>query len=513
LDFVPNLRPAIVSPPQSQIVTNGSDVTFAVTAQSRSALSYQWQKDGSALIGATTASLTLLGVSSSDQGTYQVVVTNLYGAVTSAAATLAVSNLIAVASISGQPSDQSAGLGGNATFSVTAGGTPPLTFQWQHDGADLAGRTNSSLTIVNAGPADQGAYRARVSNPGGSTNSQAALLTVVSPPDSFVGYTVPGSRYAQNFNSLPNPGLSSVNADNPVKVAGVTYGLANPFDFTFPVLPNSVDPNTGTGLGGLGLTNSVAGWYAAGALGSKFGASAGDQSTGGAISFGSTNSLDASTNRALGLVATSSTGPTVFGLKLINQTTSTLAQITVHVTGELWRQAAVAKSLAASYWIELTGTNGFSTNETAQLSALSVSFPTDATATNPVPVDGGLRANQISLGVTNQAITDWPPGAALWLTWQMTDATGKGQGLAIDDLLFSAAMDQIAPATQLAVQVSGSNVVLSWSAVLTGYQLQSNLDLSQAGGWGPVSQPVIVTNGLNTVTLPIGKTQFFRLKK
>src|SRR4029077_17151598 len=43
LSFVPNLGPLIVTQPQSQTVTNGGQVTFDVVAQSRVALSYQWQ--------------------------------------------------------------------------------------------------------------------------------------------------------------------------------------------------------------------------------------------------------------------------------------------------------------------------------------------------------------------------------------------------------------------------------------------------------------------------------------
>jgi hypothetical protein len=255
------------------------------------------------------------------------------------------------------------------------------------------------------------------------------------------------------------------------------------------------------------------GWYAMGQVAPKFGASNGDQSTGGAISFGSTNNVAASANRALGLLATSSTGATAFGLKLVNETASSLGQITLHFTGELWRQAAVAKSLIFSYWIDPTGTNSFGTNSTAQLSALDVSFPTLSSATNPIPVDGTLPANQISVGVTNQAIAAWDPGAALWLTWQMTDPAGKGQGLAIDDLTFSASPSSTVATAVLSIGLSGGNALISWPAAVTGYQLQSSSDLGNAIGWGSVPQQVTVTNGSNVVTVPVSGTQFYRLKK
>jgi hypothetical protein len=191
-----------------------------------------------------------------------------------------------------------------------------------------------------------------------------------------------------------------------------------------------------------------------------------------------------------------------------------LNQITVHLTGELWRQAALAKSLAAGYWIDPAATNAFSTNLTARLPMLDVAFAANPAATNPIPFDGTVSLNQLSIGTTNQPIAAWPPGAAFWLSWQMTDATGKGQGLAIDNLVFSAAATQVGPLAQLSILQSVTNVIVSWPATLSGYQLQGNLDLGTPGGWSSVSQPVIVSNGLNSVAIPIGpSSQFFRLKQ
>ncbi|HLH53478.1 MAG TPA: immunoglobulin domain-containing protein [Verrucomicrobiae bacterium] len=514
LDFVPDLRPVIVSQPQSQTVTNGAQANFSVAVQSRYALSYQWQKNSSDIVGATSPTLALQNVSSSDQATYRVVVTNLYGSVISANATLTVNQVLTPPVITAQPSSQTVALGGTATFSVSASGTAPLSYQWSLNGAALVNQTNSNLVLPNAGPSAQGTYAVLVRNPAGSTNSQGATLTVTSPAASFVSYTTAGALYSQNFDSLPNPGTASVNADNPVKIGAVTYGVANPFDFSFPILPNSVDPNTGTGLGGLGLSNSMAGWYGMGGVAPKLGAGSGDQSTGGIISFGLTNSLAAATNRALGLLATSSTGPTAFGLKLLNQSSVVLGQISVQFTGELWRQAAVAKTLAFAYWIDPAATNGFSSNTTALVTSLNVSFPVNPAATNPVPTDGTAPANQQTLGATIPLSAPWAPGAALWLSWRMDDPTGKGQGLAIDNFVFSAAPGQTGSGPELAIHQSGGNVILSWPTAASGFQLQSNSSLSSPSGWSAVSLPVSSNNGTNSVIVPIGgAAQFFRLKQ
>jgi hypothetical protein len=311
----------------------------------------------------------------------------------------------------------------------------------------------------------------------------AATFGFATTPAQVV-YANVGSVYVQNFDSLPNPGTNTVDSANPVTINSVTYALANPFGLGLPI----------QGPGGLGLSNTMPGWFGLASLTGKFGASEGDQSTGGLISFGLTNSPVASANRALGLLATSSTGPTAFGLCLVNGTGLVLNQMTVSYTGELWRQSAVPKRLSFGYLIDTTSANGFSTNLTASLPALDVSFPTES-ADTPVPVDGTAALNQTALSVTDQVITNWPPGAALWLVWSMVDATGKGQGLAIDNLTFSASS---CPA--LSVQVAGANLILSW----TDGQLQSSTNV--AGPYSTLSGVASpFTNALE------GACQFYRL--
>ena len=72
-------------------------------------------------------------------------------------------------------------VGETATFSVVAGGTAPLSYQWQKGGADISGATGSSYTTPAAAMADNGShFRVTVSNTAGSVTSNAALLTVSS---------------------------------------------------------------------------------------------------------------------------------------------------------------------------------------------------------------------------------------------------------------------------------------------------------------------------------------------
>jgi hypothetical protein len=329
--------------------------------------------------------------------------------------------------------------------------------------------------------------------PGAPNNGTAT------PPPSFVDYAAPASVYTQDFDSLPDPGATSVNAANPVTINETTYSLASPYDFAYPTIV------TGSS-GGLGIS-ALAGWYGTSALLSRFGATDGDQTTGGQISFG----LPSNSNRALGLLATSSTGGTAFGVRFINGTGMTLNRMNLKYTGEIWRQSNLSKTLQFYYAMDLTGTNTFPSGATAFLPALNVSFPTVTTDANGVAVDGTSSLNQTNLGVLDQAITNWPPGAALWLVWQMTDTTGKAQGLAIDNLSFSASVPLPVP---LYVQASGTNLLMNWTGVAGQvYQLEYKTNLTDPA-WIPAGSPVTGTGGALALTNNSGALpqRFFHLR-
>jgi hypothetical protein len=265
--------------------------------------------------------------------------------------------------------------------------------------------------------------------------------------------------------------------------------------------------------GGLGLA-SLAGWYGladpTASVGLRFGATDGDQTTGGLLSFG----LPDSANRALGLLATSSTGYTAFGVRLLNGTGQTLNYINVQFLAEVWRQSNLPKTATCFYWVDLSGTADFSLNATALLPALNLSFPTVSADVGGVAVDGTAAANQSSLAVTNQAISAWPPGAALWLVWEMSDPTGKAQGLGMDNLSFSASTwptGFVAPALT-APFVSGTNFAITCASV-NGliYQVQA-CDSLTTTNWAPLGGAVPGTGQPLTFNLNATNAQrFFRV--
>ena len=84
--------------------------------------------------------------------------------------------------ISTQPQDQSVFTSQNATFTVVASGTGPLSYQWYYNNnTPITNATGSSLTITNAQVTDTGGYSVIVTNAYGSASSGTANLTVSTP--------------------------------------------------------------------------------------------------------------------------------------------------------------------------------------------------------------------------------------------------------------------------------------------------------------------------------------------
>ena len=71
-----DVSPVITAEPLSQTVKAGTNVTLSVTSVSSTPQSYQWLKNGNAISGATSASLTLNNVQASSAGVYTVKITN-----------------------------------------------------------------------------------------------------------------------------------------------------------------------------------------------------------------------------------------------------------------------------------------------------------------------------------------------------------------------------------------------------------------------------------------------------
>jgi uncharacterized delta-60 repeat protein len=188
VSFNPSGPPVIWAQPAS--ITNddaGTAATFSVVAGGSVPLSFQWRKDGVALVdgekisGAGTSALSLVNVLGGDAGGYNVVVSNGLGNVTSVVARLTVIDPL----ITVQPVSQSRDSGQSVSFSVTAAGTAPIGYQWWKDGVALSQGTAASVTLTNLQTWDAGQYRVVVNNQYGSVTSAVAVLTMSLPDPGF----------------------------------------------------------------------------------------------------------------------------------------------------------------------------------------------------------------------------------------------------------------------------------------------------------------------------------------
>jgi hypothetical protein len=172
--------PSITTQVASQTVTVGQTATFSVAASGEAPLSYQWQKNGMAISGATSATYTTPVTTTSDSGSqFSAVISNSTRSVTSDTATLTVTASAVAPSITTQPASQTVTAGQTATFSVTSTGTAPPSYQWRKNGISITGATSASYTTPPTAISDSGSqFAVIVSNSTGSVTSNGATLTV-----------------------------------------------------------------------------------------------------------------------------------------------------------------------------------------------------------------------------------------------------------------------------------------------------------------------------------------------
>lgn len=81
--------------------------------------------------------------------------------------------------ITSQPLNKLAFAGQSVAFNVVFAGSPPVSVQWQRDGQDIPGATQSTLTLQSVSASDNGArFQVRITNPAGTVTSQPATLTI-----------------------------------------------------------------------------------------------------------------------------------------------------------------------------------------------------------------------------------------------------------------------------------------------------------------------------------------------
>ena len=167
--------PSFVIPPVDTVRYITQSGTLSAVVNGSLPLSFQWFKDALLIPNATNTALNFAQLDLTNSGAYVLAVTNVFGAITSAPAMLAVVPVV----ILNAPENAVRFIGQPVTFSVSAAGVAPLTYQWRKGGSPLAGQTNSTLTLGPLVALDAGVYSVTVANPYGSTNTPGAVLTVL----------------------------------------------------------------------------------------------------------------------------------------------------------------------------------------------------------------------------------------------------------------------------------------------------------------------------------------------
>ena len=172
--------PGFDTQPTDQTVVVGTTIIFNPVVHGANPLYYQWFKDTTLLLGQTTPYLILVSAQLTNSGGYQLVISNSAGMATSQVALLTV--VLGAPTLITQPADQTVAEGAGASFSVTATGNGPLTYQWFKDAGLLGGQVRSSLLLSNVHAAQAGGYQVVVTGSGGSVTSSIARLIVVVAP-------------------------------------------------------------------------------------------------------------------------------------------------------------------------------------------------------------------------------------------------------------------------------------------------------------------------------------------
>jgi Abnormal spindle-like microcephaly-assoc'd, ASPM-SPD-2-Hydin/Immunoglobulin domain/Immunoglobulin I-set domain len=222
--------PTITQQPASSTVYAGQTASFSVVAGGTGPFTYQWRENGTAISGATSASYTTSATTTAENWSqFTVVVSNHTGSIYSKAAVLTVE--VALPTITQQPVGRTVAVGQTAGFEVAASGTPPVTFQWRQNGADISGATGLTYFTPATTAAYNGAqYSVAVTDAGGTVISKTAVLTVDSAQSSALSSSATSLAFGSVDLSTPttktatltNTGTSSVTISS-VVMAGAGF--------------------------------------------------------------------------------------------------------------------------------------------------------------------------------------------------------------------------------------------------------------------------------------------------
>ena len=176
-----------------------------------------------AISGATSTTYSFTAATGEDGYEYEAKFTNSAGTVTTAAATLSVPPVVNTS-----PANETVNVGGTATFTAAATGTPTPAVQWYvstNSGgtfSKISGATSASLSIVNANTTESGNdYKACFTNSGGSTYTAVATLTVGTAP------VITANPASQTINAGGNTTFTAAASGSPAPTVQWEYNTGS----------------------------------------------------------------------------------------------------------------------------------------------------------------------------------------------------------------------------------------------------------------------------------------------
>jgi hypothetical protein len=161
-----------------------SNATFTVQATSSSTLTYQWRKNGINIAGATSPTLVIQNATLANVGSYDCIITDAVGPITTLAADLVVNIPVLITQ---HPQSQVALVGDTVSFRVFSSGTEPFFYRWRRNGVAVNPQPNSGVyTLVNLQTNQSGQYSVVITNAGffqPGALSAIAFLTVLADRD------------------------------------------------------------------------------------------------------------------------------------------------------------------------------------------------------------------------------------------------------------------------------------------------------------------------------------------
>ena len=173
VDVIVKPIPTIETQPKGFEIYSNNDGSLSVSATGNG-LTYQWYKDGVAIDGATSSTLDLENIQTTNAGSYYCIITNPAGSVKSNIVDVIVKP---IPTIETQPKGFEIYSNNDGSLSVSATGDG-LTYQWYKDGVAIDGATSPTLDFENIQTTNAGSYYCVVTNPAGSVRSLPTNINV-----------------------------------------------------------------------------------------------------------------------------------------------------------------------------------------------------------------------------------------------------------------------------------------------------------------------------------------------